>query len=284
MSVDSIFLKKIFISFSYWNAMENTDASTNEDLELKNKPELGQHFLIDKKAIEKTVLESNLSKEDKVIEVGAGKGALTEGLAAKSGEVLAFEIDEKLKPFLEVIEKKHKNLNIVYGDALKFSWEGYNKIVSNSPYALAEPIIKKSIEANVDELILIVGEKFKYVVLENKSKAGVVTNLFFDFKPITEIKKESFSPMPRVDSWLVRLQRKRKILKEERILQGIVLKKGKIKNAIINSLVSEGMTKNQSRDLLNKMNLHDDVLNKSVGSITGRVLEEIKKSLKSQVL
>ena len=111
-------------------------------------------------------------------------------MASKSGEVLAFEIDEKLKPFLEVIEKKHKNLNIVYGDALKFSWEGYNKIVSNSPYSLAEPIIKKAVEANVEELILIVGEKFKDVVLENKSKAGVVTNLFFDFKPIIKIKKK----------------------------------------------------------------------------------------------
>lgn len=250
----------------------------------ESNPELGQHFLVDKKVIEKTISESNLSKEDRVIEVGAGKGALTEKLAEKSGEVVAFEIDEKLKPFLDDIEMKHKNLKVVYRDALKFSWEGYNKIVSNSPYALAEPIIKKSIEANVDELILIVGEKFKYVVLENKSKAGVVTNLFFDFKPITEIKKESFSPMPRVDSWLVRLQRKRKLSKEERVLQSIVFKKGKIKNAIINSLVSEGMTKNQSRDLLNKMNLHDDVLNKPVGSLTGRVLEEIKKSLKSQVL
>ena len=270
MPVENTLLKKIFIFFSCFPIMEDT----NEDLEL------GQHFLVDKKVIEKTVLESNLSKEDKVIEVGAGKGALTEGLAAKSGEVLAFEIDEKLKPFLEVIEKKHKNLNIVYGDALKFSWEGYNKIVSNSPYALAEPIIKKSIEANVDELILIVGEKFKYVVLENKSKAGVVTNLFFDFKPITEIKKESFSPMPRVDSWLVRLQRKRKLSKEERVIQSIVLRKGKIKNAIISSLVSEGKTKNQSRDLMKKMNFHDDVLNKSVGSITGRVLEQIRNGLK----
>jgi 16S rRNA A1518/A1519 N6-dimethyltransferase RsmA/KsgA/DIM1 with predicted DNA glycosylase/AP lyase activity len=253
----------------------------SETNKFESNPELGQHFLIDKKIIEKTISESNLSKEDMVIEVGAGKGALTEKLAEKSKEVLSFEIDSMLSIFLDVIEKKHKNLKVVYGDALKFSWKGYNKIVSNSPYSLAEPVIKKAIDENIEELILIVGENFKEVAQEGRSKAGIITNLFFDFKSITQIGKESFSPKPRVDSFLVSLQRKRKLTKEERVLQSIVTKKGKIKNAIISSLVSEGMTKNQSRDLMGKMNFHDDVLNKPVGSITGRVLLEIRKGLKN---
>ena len=135
----------------------------------------------------------------------------------------------------------------------------------------------------MEELILIVGENFKEVITESKSKAGVIANLFFDFKPLIEIKKESFSPMPRVDSWLVGLQRKRKLSKEERILQNLVLKKGKIKNAIISSLVSEGMTKNKSKELMKKMNLHDDVLNKPIGSLTSRVLEQIRVSLKGLI-
>ncbi len=243
--------------------------------------ELGQHFLIDEQVIARKILEACLSKEDRIIEVGAGKGALTEKLAEKSKEVLAFEVDSRLSVFLDVLEKEHKNLKVFYGNALdaKFSWEGYNKVVSNIPYALAEPLIRKAIESNTDELLLIVGENFKDTVLENKGKTGIVVNLFFNFKPITEIKKESFHPQPKVDSWLVRLQRKRKIAKEERVLQNIVLKKGKIKNAIVMSLVNEGLTKNQSRDLMNRMNLHENVLNKPVGSITGRVLEEIRKGL-----
>ena len=141
---------------------------------------------------------------------------------------------------------------------MKFSWEGYNKIVSNSPYSLAEPIIKKAVEANVEELILIVGEKFKDVVLENKSKAGVVTNLFFDFKPIIKIKKKVLALCQElIPAWSD--CREKKIIKRRKSSPGHCSKKGKIKNAIISSLVSEGKTKNQSRDLMKKMNFHDDV-------------------------
>lgn len=252
--------------------------------EFELNPELGQHFLVDKKAIRKVISEAKLSKEDMVIEIGAGKGAFTEELAEKSKEVLAFEIDDKLRHFLDKITEEHENLQIIYGDAFKFSWKGYNKLISNPPYALAEPLIRKAVDENIEELTLIVGENFKDVVLENRSKAGIVVNLFFNFKPIEKIGKESFSPRPRVDSWLVKLERKRKITKEERILQGIVTRKGKIKNAIISSLVNEGMTKNQSRDLVGKLGLHENVLNKPVGSLTGRVLEEIRNGLKDLVV
>src|SRR3989338_2179158 len=182
--------------------------------------DLGQHFLIDKKVIDKEIAIADLSKEDMVIEIGAGKGYLTEQLALKSKEVLAFELDPRMNVFLDALEKKHKNLRVVYGDAMKFSWKGYDK-------------------------------------------------------------KTSFSPEPRVDSWLITLKQKTKVSKEERILQSIILKKGKIKNAIINSLTFEsGLTKKQAKNLLEQMHIENYVLNKPVASITGRFLEKVRDGLK----
>ncbi|MBS3086110.1 hypothetical protein J4422_00210 [Candidatus Pacearchaeota archaeon] len=243
--------------------------------------DLGQHFLIDKKVIDKEIAIADLSKEDMVIEIGAGKGYLTEQLALKSKEVLAFELDPRMNVFLDALEKKHKNLRVVYGDAMKFSWKGYDKIVSNIPYFLAEPLIKKAIESSIEEMILIVGENFKGTITENKSKAGITVNLFFDFTPIAIVKKTSFSPEPRVDSWLITLKQKTKVSKEERILQSIILKKGKIKNAIINSLTFEsGLTKKQAKNLLEQMHIENYVLNKPVASITGRFLEKVRDGLK----
>ena len=71
------------------------------------KENLGQHFLVDKHILEKEISVAELSKDDKVIEVGAGRGFLTEELVKKSKEVLAFEIDEELSDFLDALEKKH---------------------------------------------------------------------------------------------------------------------------------------------------------------------------------
>lgn len=242
--------------------------------------DLGQHFLVDKKVIDKEIAAASLSKKDMVIEVGAGKGILTKELAKKSKEVLAFEVDQKLSIFLDVLSKDHENIRILYGDALKFPWKGYNKVVSNIPYFLAEPLMKKAIESGIDEMVLIVGENFKNIITENKGKTGITVNLFFDFTEIQLIKKDSFEPMPRVDSWLIKLKRKEKLTKEERILQSIIMKKGKIKNAIISSLVDYGMTKRQSRELIQNMNAYEYTLNKPVASLTGKFLEDIRDNLK----
>ena len=241
--------------------------------------DLGQHFLTDTDVLHKEIQASSLSTEDKVIEIGAGRGILTEQLAKRSGEVLSFEMDSRLSAFLDNVEEENKNLKIVYGDALKYSWKGYNKIVSNIPYHLSEAIILKAVESGTDELILIVGENFKDAVEKNEDKLGIVVNTFFDFKSVMHVKKSSFSPEPRVNSWLIKLKRKNGLKKRERTLQSFLRKKGKIKNALMSALTDEGITKNQARDKIKEMGFHDAVLEKSMASITGKVLSEIRRKL-----
>jgi len=240
----------------------------------------GQHLLMDKKILKKEIETAELSKKDNVLEIGAGAGILTEELAKNSGKVLSFEIDKTFEENLKELEKKCKNLKIIYDNALKYSWKNYSKIVSNIPYSLSEPVILKAINDELEELILIVGENFKELLSKKETKIGIVADLFFDFEPIISINKKAFNPNPKVNSWLVKLKRKNPEDRIEEILRKIILKKGKIKNAIIYSLVEIGKTKNQARKIISEMKIDEEILEKPVSKITGKFILRLKDLLK----
>jgi 16S rRNA (adenine1518-N6/adenine1519-N6)-dimethyltransferase len=106
--------------------------------EIKRNLNIGQHFLINKKIIKKEIEESNISKRDSVIEIGAGEGILTEEIAKRAKEIIVFEVDKRYSKKLDLLVKKYKNLKIIYDDAFNYSWKGCNKIVSNIPYFISE--------------------------------------------------------------------------------------------------------------------------------------------------
>ena len=249
--------------------------------------EKDQHLLKDKKIIEKEISLAEIKDKDKIIEIGGGKGYLTEKLAKTNvSKILCFEIDENFKSYLDGLEKKYKNLEIKYGNALKTSWEDYNKIISNIPYSISEPLINKSIKSKQEKLVLIVGEKFKEKLdtKNKKSTIGIISNLFYDIKAIKKIPKEKFTPPPRIDSWLIVLNKKTlsKADKIEKILMEIIQYRGKIKNAIIWALIWEaGKTKNQARDLMKKMKIKKQVLEKPTTRITGKFILKLKEELPS---
>ena len=168
----------------------------------------GQHFLTDKKALSDEINAASLSAKDSVIEIGAGEGVLTSQLIKKSGKVLAFEIDLQYKEKLEALKSNKNNLEIIYKDAMKSSWKGYNKIVSNIPYLVSEQLLNKSIKEKIPELILIAGEKLKEKLEKVDSKIGFITNLFYNIKFIRKVEKNCFSPPPRVNSWLMKFKLK----------------------------------------------------------------------------
>lgn len=235
----------------------------------------GQHLLIDREVLEKEIEAADLKEEDSVLEVGAGSGVLTEELAKRAGRVLAFEIDERFREQLDKL--KSKNLRIIFGDALKYSWKGYNKIVSNIPYFLSEQIIMKAIESDTKNLVLIVGEEFKNKVIEGDEKIGVIINLFFKMKPLGIVKGESFLPKTKTNSWIIRLTRKSE--EKDKILRKIVMKKAKVKNAIIFSLVEFGQTKNKAREIIKTLGISQQVLDKPIQKSTGKFLLFLKKKL-----
>ncbi len=234
----------------------------------------GQHFLIDEDILKLEIEEAKLMKSDRVIEIGAGNGVLTRELIGKVGKLTAFEIDEQFVDELKEIKKA----KIIIGNALSYDWRGHNKIVSNISYSLSEPVIMKAIWDGIEELTLIVGENFKELLLSEESKVGIVANLVYDIKPVSNVDKKSFNPIPRVDSWLVKLTKK-KGTKLEELLKRIIFRNGKIKNSIIYALVEEGKTKKEAKEIVSALKIAESVLEKPVAKITGKFILYLKDNL-----
>lgn len=235
---------------------------------------LGQHKLLSKEILDLEVKLSNIKKEDKVIEIGSGDGNLTELIAKTKCKIDSYEIDSNYKSQLSELSSKYSNLTIYSQDALKSKWYNYTKLISNTPYHIAESIILRSLDTKIKNLTLIVGKTLSDK-LKEKTKIGIISNLFFNIRYIKEISKDQFDPKPRTLSYLITLERKTPKSKKEKILHNIFSYNGKTKNAIISALVKSGRTKNQSRETLKKMNLNPLSLDKHPHDLTYNVITRI---------
>jgi 16S rRNA A1518/A1519 N6-dimethyltransferase RsmA/KsgA/DIM1 with predicted DNA glycosylase/AP lyase activity len=232
--------------------------------------ELGQHKLLSPE-----IFDEFIEKTDKLIEIGAGEGAITKRIARKNNNSLAFEIDTSFKDGLKKIE----GVRIVIADALKYDWRGYNKIVSNLPFHLAEPVIKKAMIDDISDLIILVSEKTRYKLM-SEEEFGWVVKKFYRTQVVSEILPENFDPEPKTTSWLMRLTRIEKQPLTGKIIINIYVSKGKIKNAIIKSLQDHGMTKREARAALSRINLLESIekpCNKATIPLLKKIGEELKK-------
>src|ERR1700722_17688644 len=126
------------------NLREMKEVLTARDIQLTKS--LGQNFLHDKNLLRKIAEAAELTKSDKVLEVGPGLGPLTELLVAQAGEVLAIEKDKRLLEFLEPRFAAAGNIDLRHDDALEYlkrearDWGDW-KLVANLPYSVASPIL-----------------------------------------------------------------------------------------------------------------------------------------------
>ncbi|MBT8202906.1 MAG: 16S rRNA (adenine(1518)-N(6)/adenine(1519)-N(6))-dimethyltransferase RsmA [Acidimicrobiia bacterium] len=103
---------------------------------------LGQNFLIDPNIIRKVVDLADLAPGSRVVEVGAGTGTLTRELAATGAEVIAYELDSRLKPVLEEVVGPLHNVQVEWADAAGLRPpEGRWTVVANLPYYLSTTLI-----------------------------------------------------------------------------------------------------------------------------------------------
>ena len=129
---------------------------------------LDQHFLINKSIINAFVDEAHLSVEESVVEIGPGKGQISDTLARRCGHLTCIEIDSNLEHFMNVLKDKYDNVDIIYGNALDVYIPDCNKIISALPYSITEPFIEKLLRCNFDECLLIVGKKFADSVINKE--------------------------------------------------------------------------------------------------------------------
>ena len=146
----------------------------------KPKKSLGQNFLKSEKIAEEIVSAGEVGSDDIVLEVGPGKGILTEKLLEKAKKVIAVEKDEQLAEFLKEKFKNNPKLEIIRGDILKFSPMsrrdldiGRYKIIANIPYYITSHLLRTFLESDYQPslMVLMVQKEVAERIVGAKRKA-----------------------------------------------------------------------------------------------------------------
>ncbi|MDB6058736.1 MAG: dimethyladenosine transferase [Verrucomicrobiales bacterium] len=178
---------------------------------------LGQNFLHDANQLHRIAEAAELSKSDKVLEIGPGLGPLTELLLEQAGQVLAIEKDERLFKLLQL--RFSDCITLLHDDALAYvkqhrDWAGW-KLVSNLPYSVASPILVELALATTQPERIVVTLQIE-VALRICSEAdsddyGLLTLLLglnYESRGWFKIPSSCFFPSPDVDSACITLVRR----------------------------------------------------------------------------
>jgi len=182
------------------------------------KKSLGQNFLKSKVALAKMLEAGEMSGDDTILEVGPGKGALTEKLVAVAKKVIAVEKDDRLIEFLQdkfVEEIKIGRLELLHKDILDFDPTIYSlqstnyKIIANIPYYITGLFLRKFLEEtdNQPEKIVVMVQKeiAQRIVAspqagQKESLLSISVKAYGTPKMVMKVDRENFSPAPNVDS------------------------------------------------------------------------------------
>ena len=216
--------------------------STNIDTPIRKK--WGQNFLIDKNVIRKIIKIINPSKNNLILEIGPGNGAMTIPISKRVKEIHAVEIDPML--FNKLTGLKIKNLFLFNDDILK--WKNvnphYDTIFGNVPYNISSQIIFKFLNKNSwDTMILMLQKELasRIVSKHNKREFGrisVMVQAFCNVSIETNISKNVFYPRPKVDSSIIKFKKKNQKIDYDKfsffVKECFKQKRKKIKNNLKN--------------------------------------------------
>lgn len=190
------------------------------------KKTLGQNFLKDDNIVNKIVNATEYKKNNLVIEIGPGAGALTKKLLPKADRAVLYEIDTRLEKILNKELSEYNNYDIIFDDFLNRNVNddisNYNfdnlYIVANLPYYITTPIISKIIEDKIPacEIIIMIQKEVAdrlcaSVGTKEYGQLTVFLNYFYDIKKVTNVSKNSFVPKPKVDSAVIKMVKKDKL-------------------------------------------------------------------------
>ena len=189
--------------------------------DFKHKHSLGQNFLKDKKVLLNIIDSVDVNEDDLIIEVGPGQGALTKYLKLFKANLRCFEVDERVKPYLEKFEDD--KTKVIFNDFMKVDIEeeikdiDFNKlyVIANLPYYITTPIIEKMINnpIDVEAMVLMVQNEVADRLSANvnsKEYAAITVflNYYYNVEKLFFVPRTAFDPVPNVDSAVIKLSRR----------------------------------------------------------------------------
>ena len=192
-------------------------------MNLKNylpKKRFGQHWLINEKILEKILIIAEPKKEDIILEIGPGKGALTSKLLNSCiSKLHAIELDKDLIRSLNNRFGKDKRFSLQQGDILSSDIDlldiKFTKLIANIPYNITSPIIDKFVgrlgkkqKYNLNKIVFLIQKDVadRIIAKEGSSNVGAISTrikLISKVEKICDVSPSSFIPPPKVHSSLI---------------------------------------------------------------------------------
>ena len=196
---------------------------------LTAKKKFGQNFLVNRNTAEAIVRAGNLTKQDIVLEVGVGLGALTTPLAETTKHVVAYEIDSGIVRLHNEEQDLPENVTLIHQDVLKADFNyifelcgGPIKVMANLPYSISNPFIFKLIEnAHLLNSVTVMLQKEvaeRLSAVPNTKDYGVPTILLGSCATVEKkltLKPGEFHPRPKVDSVVIHIDFSKSRLKPD---------------------------------------------------------------------
>ncbi len=189
---------------------------------IRARKKYGQNFLTDGNIVRGIVEASGVGPEDCVLEIGPGIGTMTQYLSEAAGRVVCVEIDESLRPVLELTLEDCENVEVIWQDVLKTDLRDladcYNggrplKVVANLPYYVTTPILLRLLEEKgcfESITVMVQKEVADRICAEAGSKEygalSLAVQYFSDPQVVLKVPPSCFLPRPAVESSVLHLQ------------------------------------------------------------------------------
>jgi 16S rRNA (adenine1518-N6/adenine1519-N6)-dimethyltransferase len=180
---------------------------------------LGQHFLRDRRTIQRIIEALAPKRDETIVEIGPGTGALTSALVESAGRVVAVEFDRKLAPLLNESFREFPNFKLVMADALTVDFcaeiEPARKarLVANLPYNISTAILQRLIvqRACLEEMVLMLQREVVERVLaaagtSDRGFISVLVEAYCETEKLFDVAPGAFRPPPKVWSSVMRLR------------------------------------------------------------------------------
>ena len=200
----------------------------------------GQNFLIAPWVPQSIAEQAGVDETAGVLEIGPGIGPLTQQLCLRAGKVCAVEVDERLKPILDVTVGNFSNLEILWGDVLKQDIPALVKekfgtlrpmACANLPYNITTPVLTKLVETPCFESITVmIQHEVARRICSKPGTAdygafGIFVQWYEEPELLFDVPPSCFVPLPKVTSSVIRLKRREEHpaeVKDEKLMFRII--------------------------------------------------------------
>ncbi|MBI4019873.1 MAG: ribosomal RNA small subunit methyltransferase A [Candidatus Aenigmarchaeota archaeon] len=277
-------------------------ASLLKKYDIRPDANLSQHFMANEHVLKEIVKLADIKRGETVLEIGPGLGTLTRMLARKAKKVIAVEIDERLAEILKKELSGIENIEIIQDDILKIMHKlAYDKIVSNTPYMILEPLVHRlSWGRAYKRAVLTLPRHFVKIMTakhgdDGYSKLSVLCSAFFNMGVKLQPEKADFYPVPGTNNTVIALERKgegdyRKDVVSYIMKELFCMRGKKVRNALMEAIINcskllhgLGHTKNESREAINILGLNNNLLGKTAGQMNINDLKLIINRIEANV-